>query len=440
MMSLTQFLTCCKRTVPQYFLLVTMVTLILAQEEEKVKFPKDQRVNVVFPPRFTARSKSTLVIQGHLRPFGWQRKPDGRVKQYNDALDPAMFWEDFVKKNKPVVYSQITNNSPAFTDWTDDYLKQSYGHVDVVVEMKKEDRSHLGFKKVPMSTFIDKYHEEDWYLVNLLPDEMRQDVQVPKSLLCGTFRKYIQEGNLWMSSGGTISQIHYHGFHEIHCLQSGRKDFIMVNPIFAKYLEVVEENPWTGTGHSTIDVDMINMYQYPDVEKAQWTWTTLNPGDCIYVPAGYLHQVRAYGRSISTTILFNLEPEFNDTDCGNATLDYTTLKDVKLMWTYKHGDRVIDLAHRNPEHLRENFLSILRSEDRLPFGRFGLYFKDLVLNDEESSGSDIPEEAKEVFQIFDTQNKGYLTRKEILDMEIEKFEDLARLIEIPGTSMLRDEL
>ena len=45
----------------------------------------------------------------------------------------------------------------------------------------------------------------------------------------------------------------------------------------------------------------------------------------------------------------------------------------------------------------------------------------------------------QVFQIFDTENKGYLTRKEIQDMDIEKFEDLARLIDIP-TSTLRDEL
>ena len=41
--------------------------------------------------------------------------------------------------------------------------------------------------------------------------------------------------------------------------------------------------------------------------------------------------------------------------------------------------------------------------------------------------------------MFDTQGKGYLTRKEILDMDVQKFEDLARLIDIPGPSM-HDEL
>ena len=31
---------------------------------------------------------------------------------------------------------------------------------------------------------------------------------------------------------------------------------------------------------------MINMFQHPDVAKVQWTWASLNPGDCIYIPAG----------------------------------------------------------------------------------------------------------------------------------------------------------
>ena len=63
--------------------------------------------------------------------------------------------------------------------------------------------------------------------------------------------------------------------------------------------------------------------------------------------------------------------------------------------------QIIDLDYRQPEHLRENLLSILRDGDRLPFGRFGLYFKDLVLKDGEGNSMDIPEEAKEVgFEIL----------------------------------------
>ena len=52
--------------------------------------------------------------------------------------------------------------------------------------------------------------------------------QVPKSVLCGTFRKYLQELNLWIGFNGTRSVVHYDADHNIHCLLSGRKDFIMI--------------------------------------------------------------------------------------------------------------------------------------------------------------------------------------------------------------------
>ena len=53
--------------------------------------------------------------------------------------------------------------------------------------------------------------------------------QVPTPLLCGTYRKYLQELNLWIGYTGTRSVVHYDADHNIHCLLAGRKDFIMID-------------------------------------------------------------------------------------------------------------------------------------------------------------------------------------------------------------------
>jgi len=58
--------------------------------------------------------------------------------------------------------------------------------------------------------------------------------QVPYCLLCGSFLDYIHETNFWMSSGGTRSVIHYDADHNLHCLVSGRKDFIMIERKYAE--------------------------------------------------------------------------------------------------------------------------------------------------------------------------------------------------------------
>ena len=41
-----------------------------------------------------------------------------------------------------------------------------------------------------------------------------------------------------------------------------------------------------GTGYSKIDSEMVNTYKYPQIGKTGWKWTTLKPGDCIFIPAG----------------------------------------------------------------------------------------------------------------------------------------------------------
>ena len=43
-----------------------------------------------------------------------------------------------------------------------------------------------------------------------------------------------------MSSGGTRSVIHYDADHNLHCLVSGRKDFIMIERKYAEDLYFFE--------------------------------------------------------------------------------------------------------------------------------------------------------------------------------------------------------
>jgi len=55
---------------------------------------------------------------------------------------------------------------------------------------------------------------------------------------------------------------------------------------------------------------------------------------------GYLHQVRAYGRSISSTNHFAPSPDLNFSDCvtaSSSSVSHLTLADVQFMWSYVNG-------------------------------------------------------------------------------------------------------
>ena len=54
--------------------------------------------------------------------------------------------------------------------------------------------------------------------------------------MCGTFRNFTHESNLWISNGGTRSVIHYDADHNLHCMIAGRKDFMMIQNKYSEDL------------------------------------------------------------------------------------------------------------------------------------------------------------------------------------------------------------
>ena len=52
------------------------------------------------------------------------------------------------------------------------------------------------------------------------------------------------------------------------------------------------------------DVDAVDLVRYPALAAVEHWTAALAPGDCIYIPAGWYHQVRsARPRSLAVTVL-----------------------------------------------------------------------------------------------------------------------------------------
>ena len=55
---------------------------------------------------------------------------------------------------------------------------------------------------------------------------------------------------------------------------------------------------------------------------------------------GYLHHVRAIGRSISYTILFTPLEDIDYSDCKDTEQKLTTMTDANFTWAFENGIRV----------------------------------------------------------------------------------------------------
>ena len=60
---------------------------------------------------------------GHLQPLGSHQPPVGDVLTINEVPSPQQFFTEYVQPGKPVLFKQAAMKNPAYSLWTDDYLR-----------------------------------------------------------------------------------------------------------------------------------------------------------------------------------------------------------------------------------------------------------------------------------------------------------------------------
>lgn len=88
-------------------------------------------------PGKIADKSEGIFPKGHLEPLGSHRAPDA-IEERHDIPTPLEFWSNYVKISKPVVFRGAAKHSKAYKLWTDEYLKENYGDLEVRLESKGE--------------------------------------------------------------------------------------------------------------------------------------------------------------------------------------------------------------------------------------------------------------------------------------------------------------
>ncbi|CAK9065196.1 unnamed protein product [Durusdinium trenchii] len=66
-----------------------------------------------------------------------------------------------------------------------------------------------------------------------------------------------------------------------------------------------------------IDVDRMDLIKYPGWRDVQWSYADLKPGDCLYIPYQWYHQVTAFpGRSINVHVWYWRPAQFDASSCS----------------------------------------------------------------------------------------------------------------------------
>src|SRR3954452_13536917 len=230
-----------------------------------------------------------------------------------NGLSSDEFLERYYAANRPVILTGEMSGWPALAKWTPEYLKQTVG--SKVIEYQGDRSRNEQFeiakdahrREMPFDRFIDLVSRpgagNDAYLtaynsarnaeaISLLhpdlgfPDKfLSRDVEQPN-------------GMMWIGPAGTLTSLHHDLTNNLIAQVVGRKRLLVlpaaeVGKLY-NHLHVFSEI-------SDLEDPAVTLARFPRLEHARFTEVTLMPGEMIFMPLAWWHQVRALDFSVTIT-------------------------------------------------------------------------------------------------------------------------------------------
>lgn len=233
-----------------------------------------------------------------------------------DRITVEEFFAEYFMPRKPVVICGLAEDWRATQRWTFEFFREHYGSV-----MLRCGRCFDHFLRQPLCDYVDYIlskrsapeagSEPDlplamdgWYFRRTHP-ELMQDYTVPAVFANDWIDRFLPDRlnpkgtTILLGPKGTFTKLHRdlmrtHGWNT---QLRGRKRWLLVDPVYTPdaYIETRQSSGYfPGT-----DIDAPDLDRYPNLDRIRYTETILEPGDTIFFPAGWLHQVNALEDSIS---------------------------------------------------------------------------------------------------------------------------------------------
>jgi hypothetical protein len=211
-----------------------------------------------------------------------------------ENLSAEEFKKQFMHTNRPVVFKDLSKDWKARTLWTPEYFLTEYGDQPVKVydsNFGTPGRKYMSnLKTMRLGEYLQQMLSGKTtlrlFLYNMIKvaPELKEHVKLP------TFSRGFSKNFMFMFFGaqGSITQMHYDIdlSHVFHTAFTGRKRFYLYPPSESKNLY---RHPFTI--RSYVDVLNPDFERYPKLKEAVGDYVELEPGETLFIPAGYWHHV-----------------------------------------------------------------------------------------------------------------------------------------------------
>jgi Cupin-like domain len=232
----------------------------------------------------------------------WQSAPDYAVVEKREQLSRDEFEQRYVRGCRPVVITGLARDWPALKRWSPQDLKQRFGHLEVEVQTERQadpeyEQNKLQHRRrVRLGDFVDQVlaagTSNDHYLT-ANNELLRQPEFAPLLSDIGSLPDYCDASQLanscsfWFGPAGTVTPLHHDTLMLFHTQVVGRKRWRFVSPLETPHLYNYYDV------YSPIDIDRPDLNRYPDFSQVTVLDVVVEPGETMFLPLGWWHQVTA---------------------------------------------------------------------------------------------------------------------------------------------------
>lgn len=229
-----------------------------------------------------------------------------------DNINEKIFIEDYFHKNQAFYIKGGAKTFPALAKWSDSYLKSTLSQKEAklafspskVFNFNKDLGKALEFSQVNMAEAIDKVSQATesghYYILKQsiqsdLP-ELLEDVPLP------TWAESINnryQAYLWFGQASNTAQLHFDMPNNIFIQVRGRKKVRLCSPEQSALLYPVQGS--MSSVSQILDIDNCDLEKFSTLKDAKFLEFVLEPGDLMFIPTGWWHQVNSLETAISVS-------------------------------------------------------------------------------------------------------------------------------------------
>jgi hypothetical protein len=272
-----------------------------------------------------------------------------------DTLDPETFKKEFYNRGIPVVIKKLSNEWPAYQKWNWDYFRQLVGHKKVPLYNNVKSDAYTPINKADdyktFGEYIDMISKgpAGWriFLFNIFDHapQLTKDFTWPEQYMKGFVKKYPM---LFTGGQGSITHMHFDidMSHILHTQFGGRKRVLMFpykeqHKLYRKPWEVLSLADFS----NYYEEGKLDYEKFPALKMAEGVDLILEPGDTLFMPAGYWHHMEYLEsgfamslRAMQPSLAGKLKGLWNL--LGMRSID-TLMKKTMPKWWYQRKEKKI---------------------------------------------------------------------------------------------------